>query len=171
MLRHTPGLRVPRTRLQLTDMRHQPAGAPPAAGTTMPFTGTLALDGRPVATVTGAAGGAITVDPADPAAAHDGMRAYLAACRLHGQPLAIQRLLQALADEHLLDHAVPRRRPRAAPCCDWSTRPATPVRCAPSRRRRMAWASCWNWAATSPGAPISNGRSGPAPPGSPCPAP
>ncbi|BFU47721.1 DUF4314 domain-containing protein [Krasilnikovia sp. MM14-A1004] len=100
LLRHTPGMRVPHTRLQLTNMRYQPVS------TGLAFTATLALDGRPLATVTDDGAGAPTLDPADLTAIHDGLRAYLGHCRFHGSSVDMPRLLQALADEHFLSHAV-----------------------------------------------------------------
>ncbi|RZU51255.1 uncharacterized protein DUF4314 [Krasilnikovia cinnamomea] len=100
LLRHTPGLRVPHTRLQLTDVRYRPAS------TGLAFTATLALDGPPIATVTDDGAGAITVDPDDLTATHGGLRAYLAECRFQGSPVGMPRLLQALADEHFLSQAV-----------------------------------------------------------------
>jgi hypothetical protein len=100
LLRHTPGLRVPHTGLHLTDVRNQPVSAGLA------FTATLTLDGQPLATVTDDGTGAITLDPADLTATHDAIRAYLASCRLHANPMGVPRLLQALADEHFLGQAV-----------------------------------------------------------------
>ena len=100
LLRHTPGLRVPHTRLHLTEMRYQPAS------TGLAYTATLALDGQPLATVTDDGTGTITLNPADLTATHDGMRAYLANCRFQGSPVEMPRLLQALADEHFLGQAV-----------------------------------------------------------------
>jgi hypothetical protein len=99
-LRHTPGLRVPHTRLHLTEMRYQPVS------TGLAFTATLALDGQPLGTVTDDGAGAITLNPADLTATHDGLRAYLANCRFQGSPVEMPRLVQALADEHFLGQAV-----------------------------------------------------------------
>jgi hypothetical protein len=100
VLRHTPGLRVPHTRLRLTEMRYE------AVSTGLAYTATLTVDGWPLATVTDDGAGAITLDPADLAATNDGMRVYLANCRFQGSPVEMPRLLQALADEHFLDQAV-----------------------------------------------------------------
>ena len=91
---------MPHTRLHLTEVRYQPASAGLA------YTVSLAVDGQPLATVTDDGAGAITLDPADLTATHDGLRAYLAACRFQGAPASMPRLLQALADEHSLGQAV-----------------------------------------------------------------
>ena len=91
---------MPHTRLQLTEMRYQPASTGPA------YTATLAVDGWPLATVTDDGAGAITLDPEDVAVTNDGLRAYLAACRFQDSPIDIPRLLQALADEHFIGLAV-----------------------------------------------------------------
>jgi hypothetical protein len=100
ILRHTPGLRVPHTRLHLTNVRHQAVSDGPA------FTATLILDGQPLGAVTDDGAGTTTLDPADLPETHDGLRGYLAACRRHGNPVSLPRLLRALADEHLLDRTV-----------------------------------------------------------------
>jgi hypothetical protein len=96
LLRHTPDLRVPHTRLHLTEMRYQPA--PTGAA----YTATLALDGQPLATVTDDGAGTVTLDPADLTATHDGLHAYLANSRFRGSPVEMPRLLQALTDEYLI---------------------------------------------------------------------
>jgi hypothetical protein len=100
VLRHTPGLRVPHTRLHLTNVRY------PTSGTALAFTATLTLDGQRVATVSDDGAGNIALDPPNVADTHDGLRAYLARCRFQGTPLSTPRLLRALADEHRLDQAV-----------------------------------------------------------------
>jgi hypothetical protein len=99
VLRHTPGPRVPHTRLHLTEMRYQPVS------TGLPYTATLALDGSPLATVTDDGAGAVTLDPEDLTATNHGLRAYLTDCRFQGSPVDMPRLLQALADEHVLGQA------------------------------------------------------------------
>ncbi|MEV6487245.1 DUF4314 domain-containing protein [Actinoplanes sp. NPDC051633] len=122
VLRHTTGIRVPHTRLQLSDTRpHHTAatdGEEGGGGGRAAFTAALTLDGEPVATVirdeTGDETGtwtadvtaAVTLDPPDAATSHDGLRDYLSRCRYQGRPVTTARLLQALADEYHLDRAV-----------------------------------------------------------------
>ncbi|WP_250008780.1 DUF4314 domain-containing protein [Actinoplanes sp. M2I2] len=103
MLRHTPGLRVPHTRLQLTGVHpHRTGGDSLGAA----FTATLTLDGDPVAVVTADGTGPITVNPPDADTTQPAFGCYVAACRHHGQQVTTGRLLQALADEDLIDHAI-----------------------------------------------------------------
>ncbi len=108
-LTHTPGMRIPHDRLRLTVLRHW------ATDTGLAFTGTLALDGNPVAAVTNdGVGGGTQVDSPDARPGWPAIAEFLAGCRYRGAPVSQQRLLDALADEYYLSGAVVETRTHGA---------------------------------------------------------
>ncbi|MCY1141525.1 DUF4314 domain-containing protein [Actinoplanes sp. Pm04-4] len=100
LLRHTPGMQVPHTRLRLTGLQPRPTRCEivPAA-----FTAVLNLDDQPVAKLTGHDDGTVTLQP--PGTLSGALQSYAARCRHLGHAVTEARLLRALADEILLDEA------------------------------------------------------------------
>ncbi len=94
-------MRLPHDRLRLQVTRHWPTDSGLA------FTGTLTLDGVPVAAAHDDGQGlGAWFDAPDNESGWPRIQDYVAACRLYGAPVDQRRLLDALVDEHYLSAAV-----------------------------------------------------------------
>lgn len=99
---HTTAVTVPNDRLRLAVRRYQPT----AAGGPV-FTATITVDGDAVGTAARAvAAGGIWLSFSADGVGIDAIRDYAAGCRHRRQPVDLERVLDALADEDYLNQAV-----------------------------------------------------------------